>query len=165
MTAYDLLLWHGEEDAIRADPAWRGGNYEKNPAIPLANLLHDMNLTTPEHYAEDVKREGFPVRYAGYGLMKPDAFDVNDSIYQMEAMIHHDVARGGSLEGAAKTVRAKVLVVPSLQDHMVNPGPAMEFAKLLGAKVFPLTSNCGHIAFVCDVAKLSPVTQAFLDGK
>ena len=165
LTAYDLLLWHGEEDAIHADPAWRGGNYEKNPAIPLANLLHDMNLTTPEHYAEDVKREGFPVRYVSYGLMKADAFDVNDQLYQLEAIIHHDIARGGSMEDAAKIVKAKVLIVPSLQDHMVNPGPAIEFAKLLGAKTFPLTSNCGHIAFVCDAAKISPVAQAFLDGK
>jgi homoserine O-acetyltransferase len=168
LTAYDLVLWHGEEDAVRTDPAWRSGNYEKNPAIFMAHILHDMNLTTPEHYAGEVTREGFPARYVSYGLPAPEStpeFDTNDRIYQLEAMIHHDIASGGRLEDAAKLVKARVLVIPSQQDHMVNPAPAIEFAKLIGAKTFLLTSNCGHIAFVCEGAKFNPVVEAFLDSK
>ncbi len=165
MTGYDLALWQAEEDAIRADPAWRGGSYEKTPAMPVVALLHDMNVTTPAHYAREYTREKFPAHYASYGLVGATEFDANDRIYQLEAMIHHDVSRGGSLEEAAKKVKAKVLVIPSQQDHMVNPGPAMDFANLLGAKTLLLTSDCGHVAFGCEAERVGPAVSSFLDGK
>jgi homoserine O-acetyltransferase len=165
LTAYDLLLWHAEEDATRADPAWRGGNYEKNPPLPQVAVLHDMNLSTPGHYAREVGRKGFEARYETYRTKYGTEFDANDRLYQLEAMIHHDVAPGGSMADAAKKVRAKVLVVASEQDHLVNPGPALEFARLLGAKTLLLTSDCGHLAPGCEGAKMNPVVAAFLDGK
>ena len=80
-------------------------------------------------------------------------------------MIGHDVAHGGSLEEAAKRVHAKALVVASQQDHMVNPGPALEFAKLLGAQTLLLTSDCGHLAPGCEADKVDPAVEAFLSGK
>jgi homoserine O-acetyltransferase/O-succinyltransferase len=165
LTAYDLLLWHAQEDAIHADPAWRSGNYEKAPPMAEVAILHDMNLTTPSHYAREVGRNGFAARYADYRATGATDFDANDRLYQLEAMIHHDIAHGGSLEEAARKVRAKVLVVASQQDHMVNPGPALEFAKLLGAKTLLLTSDCGHLAPGCEADKVNPAVEAFLDGR
>jgi len=165
LTAYDLLLWHAEEDATRADPAWRGGNYEKNPPLPQVAVLHDMNLSTPSHYAREVGREGFKTRYEMYQTSYGTDFDANDRLYQLEAIINHDVAAGGSMADAAKKVRAKVLVVASEQDHMVNPAPALEFAKLLGAKTLLLASDCGHLAPGCEGARMNPAVAAFLDGK
>jgi len=56
-----------------------------------------------------------------------------------------------------------VLVVVAAQDHMVNPKPAEDFAKAIGAKVFVLDSDCGHISTGCEAARLAPVIEAFLD--
>lgn len=165
LTSYDLLLWHAEEDAIHADPGWHGGNYEKTPPMPQVGILHDMNLSTPSHYARETSREAFAKHYEEYRVSGATGFDANNQIYQLEAMIHHDVAHGGGMEEAAHKVKAKVLVVPSEQDHMVNPGPALEFAKLLSAKVLLLTSDCGHLAPGCEAGKLNPAVRAFLDGK
>jgi homoserine O-acetyltransferase len=165
LTSYDLLLWYAEEDAIRVNPAWLSGNYEKTPAMPQVAILHDMNVTTPSHYAREVSRDGFAARYASYGTTGATEFDANNRLYQLEAMIHHDIAHGDSLEEAAKRVHAKVLVVASQQDHMVNPGPALEFAKLLDAKVLLLTSDCGHVAVGCEADKVDAAVEAFLDGK
>jgi homoserine O-acetyltransferase len=165
LTAYDLLLWHAEEDATHADPAWQGGNYEKNPPLLQVAVLHDMNLSTPAHYAREVGREGFKTRYEMYRANYGTDFDANDRLYQLEAMIHHDVAEGGSMADAAKKVHAKVLVVASEQDHMVNPGPALEFARLLGAKTLLLTSDCGHLAPGCEGVRMNLLVAAFLDGK
>jgi len=162
LTSYDLLLWHAEEDAIRADPGWNSGNYKKSPAMPQVAILHDMNLTTPGHYAREVNRKSFTEHYAEYARSGATEFDANDRIYQLEAMIGHDIARGGSMEEASKSVHAKVLVVASQQDHMVNPAPALEFAKLIGAKVLLLTSDCGHLAPGCEAAKVSPAVNEFL---
>jgi homoserine O-acetyltransferase/O-succinyltransferase len=165
LTSYDLLLWRAEEDAIRADPGWHDGKYAKSPAMLQVAILHDMNLTTPSHYAREFSREAFGAHYEDYRTSGATEFDANDRLYQLEAMIGHDVAHGGSLEEAAKRVHAKVLVVAAQQDHMVNPAPALEFAKLLGAQTLLLTSDCGHLAPGCEADKLNPVVRAFLDGK
>lgn len=164
LTSYDLLLWHGEEDAIRTNPAWENGNYTGHPVFPQMETLHDMNLTTPTHYAREITLDDFDAHYAGYSKSNPTEMDPNDRIYQLEAMIHHDVAHGGSLEDAGHQVHAKVLVVASEQDHMVNPTPALAFAKLLGAKTLLLTSDCGHLAPGCEADKLNPAVETFLDS-
>jgi homoserine O-acetyltransferase len=165
LTSHDLLLWHAEEDAVRADPAWHAGNYAKTPPLPQVAILHAMNLTTPSAYNASVKREDFPAAYAAYSTLGVSDFDANNRIYQLEAMIQHDIAHGASLEDAAKLVHAKVFVIASRQDHMVNPVPAIEFARLIGAKLLILNSDCGHLAPGCEADKVNPALAAFLDGK
>jgi homoserine O-acetyltransferase/O-succinyltransferase len=71
---------------------------------------------------------------------------------------------GGSMERAAASVKARVLVVVAAQDHVVTPGPAKEFARLLGAKAQLLTleGDCGHLAPGCEWQKLNPAVTDFL---
>jgi homoserine O-acetyltransferase len=69
---------------------------------------------------------------------------------------------GGSMQRAAASVRAKTLVVISVQDHMVNPGPALRFAEGAKASVLKLTGNCGHMATGCESAKMNAAVRAFL---
>ena len=71
-------------------------------------------------------------------------------------------AFGGSLERAAAAVKAKVLVVVSKTDHMVTPGPALEFSRALGAELLELQSDCGHLATICEAATLASTVNAFL---
>ena len=163
LTGYDLLLWHAEEDALKADPAWHEGLYGKAPPMGAVQTLHQMNLTTPAYYARTHPPEKFAEDFAAYFTKGILPFDANDWLSQLEAMIHHDAAHGGSMEEAEKRVKARVLVVVAAQDHMVNPRPAEDFAKAIGAKVFVLDSDCGHISTGCEVGKLAPVVRAFLD--
>ncbi len=76
----------------------------------------------------------------------------------------HDVAEGGPLEEAAAKVRARMLVVVGLQDHMVVPGPALAFAKALKAPTLELASPCGHLAPSCEQEKVSRAIAAFLNS-
>ncbi len=165
LTGYDLLLWHAEEDALKEDSAWRAGHYSAAPPMGLVETIHAMNLSTPTNYARTHPPEKFGVEYAGYFSKGILPFDANDWLAQLEAMIHHDVAHGGSLDDAAKRVKAKVLVVAAAQDHMVNPRPALDFAALLGAKALVLESDCGHLSPGCEAGKLDPAVRGFLDGK
>ena len=57
---------------------------------------------------------------------------------------------GGSMRGAAASVKAKVFVVVSKTDLTVTPGPAIDFAQLLNAKLLVLDDNCGHQAPGCE---------------
>jgi homoserine O-acetyltransferase/O-succinyltransferase len=159
----DLLVYHAVEDALKADPAWRKGLYTKAPPAGEAELILQMNLTTPANFARTHSRVQFDADYAHYqanGILPTDA---NDWLAQVDAIIHLDVAHGGSLAGAAKSVKARVLIVSSAQDHLVNPQPALDFAKLIGAKTLVLEGDCGHLATSCEAATMYPVVRAFLD--
>lgn len=162
LTSTDLLLWNAELHALQNDPAWKGGNYDGHPNLRAVSDIHEFALTTPTHLATGTPRAEFK----GW-LEKVEAdtkFDWNDWHRQLEAMLAQDVARddGGSLAAAAKRVKAKMLIVESEQDHMVNPLPAKEFAKLINAKVVALTGDCGHIATGCESAKINPAIQESL---
>lgn len=162
LTSYDLLLWTNEENAIKQDPAWQGGHYRQKPPVGEADAIHQMNLTTPADYARTHPAAEFSkleAEYTQHGILP---FDANDWLAQLEAMIHHDVAHGGSMADAAKRVKAKVLIVVAAQDHMVNPGPALEFAPLIHAQTLVLDSDCGHLSPGCRADEMYPVVREFL---
>lgn len=164
LTSYDLLLWTNEENAIKEDPAWKDGHYTQKPPVGEAEAIHQMNLTTPTHFAQAHSAADYASveqEYMSKGILP---FDANDWLAQLEAMIHHDVAHGGSMLDAAKKVKAKVLIVAAAQDHMVNPKPALDFAPLIHAQTLVLDSDCGHLSPDCQSSKMYPVVRAFLAG-
>lgn len=56
-------------------------------------------------------------------------------------------------------------MVAAAQDHMVNPGPALDFAKRIGAKTLVLQSDCGHLSPGCEADKMYAVIREFLAEK
>ena len=165
LTSYDLLLWQAELEAAQDDPLYQGGNYAQAPKLPLVEFIHTMNVSTPEHYARTVSRDDYEQKQEEYYTKGILPFDANDWVAQLEAMIHHDVGHGGSLEAAAKKVKARVLVVAAAQDHMVNPQPALVFAPLIHAQTLVLDSDCGHLSPGCEAAKMNPAVKAFLEDR
>jgi homoserine O-acetyltransferase len=163
LAPYDLLLWQAQIEALMRDRDWNGGNYTRNPARALDFAFGELLLTTPTDYNRRTTREKV---LADLEKARGDAkrFDANDKIRQDQAMMALDVSRdfGGSLERAARAVKAKVLVVVAKFDHVVTPGPATEFASLLGAKLMELESDCGHLATACESRRLNEAVAEFL---
>lgn len=164
LTSNDLLLWTTELHALEADVAYKGGDYQGRPTIRAVLDLHALALTTPAYRESQTSREAFP---AWVSAREADtAFDWNDWHRQLEAMIAHDVAKpyGGSIEAAAKRVKAKALFVVADQDHMVSPSPARTFARAMGAnaRVVVLDGPCGHFSTACEAPKLAQSVTAFL---
>ncbi|MEO8212792.1 MAG: alpha/beta fold hydrolase [Myxococcales bacterium] len=153
LAPYDLLLWQSELDAIFSDPEWKGGDYTKQPLLRAVQEIQDLALTTPEHYNRVNTRQTF---LAGIAKRVPPTLDANDRVRQLQAMVHHDVAApaatpfGGSLAKAAAQVKASLLVVVEPRDHMVTPGPALEFAAAARARVLKTDTDCGHLAPSCE---------------
>jgi homoserine O-acetyltransferase len=162
LTSYDMLLWRTEEAAMLADPAYQGGRYAGNPKMPVVQLIHNMNLTTPEFRVGTTSPGAFEAFFAGLEGTTNGAFDANDWRRQIHAMLVQDIGKGDSLEGAAARVKARALVVSSRQDHMVNPIPAINFAPLIHAKLLILEGNCGHLATVCEASTVRPAIAAAL---
>lgn len=160
LAPYDLMLWQTRIDAIKNHRNWNDGNYTVNPTSLIDAEFGALTGSTPEAYNAKTTREQVQQQLAE-ARTKP-TMDANDKIRQMEAMMSLDVADGGSLEDAARKVKAKVLVIPSLHDHVVTPGPALRFAELLRAQTLVLENNCGHGAPNCDQAKVGEAVRAFL---
>jgi homoserine O-acetyltransferase len=167
LTSYDRFLWTATIRAIKADPAWNGGDYSSPPATGLKTVAAIVPLARSTRDA--VVEETPPTEFAKLlgtldeGIIT--GFDANNWIRQAEAMMALDVSAefGGSMEKAAATVEADVLVVVGLRDHMVAPQPALDFAERLFAPVVELGGACGHLAIWCEEAEAFPVIARFLE--
>jgi len=164
LAAYDLLLWQAQIDAIMNDANWNNGNYTTNPARAPEFEFGELLLTTPADYNKKMTREKIIQELKKAREAKGGGFDANDKIRQDQAMMAFDISEqfGGSFEKAAASVKAKVFVVASKFDHVVTPGPALEFAKLINAKVLVLDGDCGHLAPSCEAQKVNPAVDEFL---
>jgi homoserine O-acetyltransferase/O-succinyltransferase len=156
---YDLLLWRTELEAIEL--ARRSGDIEN--AAPVVGMVSALALETPEYHARTTPRDslGKLLDDAKAGAME----SMYDQRAQLHAMIGHDVSRsfGGSMAKAAAVVSADVLNVVGLTDHMVTPGPALEFAELIGRGSLALENDCGHVLSLCDGERVEKAIRAFLE--
>jgi homoserine O-acetyltransferase len=157
LAPYDLMLWQAQIEALMRDRDWRGGNYTANPARALDFAFGELLLTTPTDYNRRKLREQV---FADLEKARRDAkrFDANDKIRQTQAMMSLDVLNN------YRAVKAKVLVVVARFDHVVTPGPASEFATLVGAKLVELEGDCGHLATSCESRKLTDAVNQFLNA-
>src|SRR2546430_14462676 len=128
-TAYDLLLWKTELSLI-----------DSPLGMKAAADINEMHLHTPSYIATHTKDIDALMKSHEDSLRR-----LNPANYAavLRAMIGHDI-------GSPEAVRAKTLVVVSLQDHMVNPGPAEEFARATKSELLSLTGDCGHVATACE---------------
>lgn len=163
LAPYDIVLWRAQIEALMRDRDWRGGNYSVNPARALDFAFGELLLSTPTDYNQRKTREQ-TISDLEKARLDTKRFDANDKIRQVQAMLQLDVSRefGGSLEHAARAVKAKVFVVVAKYDHVVTPGPATEFARLLGAKLLDLEGDCGHLATGCEADRLHKAVAEFL---
>ena len=157
LAPYDLMHWSAQLEALMRDRDWKGGNYVANPARALDFAFGELLLTTPTDYNRRKTREQV---FADLEKARNDAkrFDANDKIRQVQAMMSLDVARDFG------AVKAKVLVVVARFDHVVTPGPAFEFAQLMGARILDLDGDCGHLETSCKSRLLSIVVTEFLNA-
>jgi homoserine O-acetyltransferase/O-succinyltransferase len=163
LSSYELTLFQLQVDAIRNDPEWKQGEYTRQPGVSTIAEAEALTLTTPANYNREVSRERFrdAIEDSKIGVANIDA---NNRIRQAEAMMAHDVSApyGGSMESAAARVKAKVLVIVDVHDHMVTPQAAVDFASLLHARVISLESDCGHNGPECEMEKVAPQVATFL---
>jgi homoserine O-acetyltransferase len=164
-TSYDKLLWTAEMDALRLDPEWKDGQgtMPMRASFAVYNEIGNMNVTSPAYRVAKTSPQDFPqfIEQTRKELTI-DAAAACDAIRQRQAINALDIPGefGDTMEQAAKSVRAKLLVVISPEDHMVNPTPAVAFAGMMGAPVLTLDSPCGHSSLECISA--GPIVAKFL---
>jgi homoserine O-acetyltransferase len=129
----DQRRWQAYVETVNANPAWKRALLALARASPLA-AVNELSVNPADHTRQ------------AQAVMALDIF----------------TAFGGSMERAAATIRASLLVVGTRGDREVNPEPAFEFGPLAHAEVLELDGRCGHQAPSCEQTTLWPAIARFL---
>jgi homoserine O-acetyltransferase/O-succinyltransferase len=162
LTPYDLEVKEIMLGTIYADPAYEDGKYTIEPPLKLANLFGALTVTTPELRNAQTTREDFRAFVERAEAAQP--IDANDRVWQLKAVVNHDVIGKRTMAEAARSTRARFLVVVSARDHLVNPQPALEWAAALGAPTYISLGSCAHLIMTCDADAVSSRVRHFLDS-
>src|SRR6478736_2198304 len=147
LSTYDLLWMHTYIEAVKSDTAYHGGNYTVNPASPLSIHLTQLLLTTPATLNNTVPVDKFSTWLASLEKQNPFTVDCNNFLWQTKAVMMHDITAkaGGSLENAAKMIKAKMLIIANKQDHIINQTSSIKFAEMTKAELVVMDSDLGHL--------------------
>jgi homoserine O-acetyltransferase len=182
-TAEQIALCALQNRAIRADPAFRGGDYYDAPVGPSAGLavargIGQVSYRTANELQTRFGRDaqGFedPLkggRYAvesyleHHGDKLPARFDANSYIVLSEAMNHHDVGRGrGGVHAALGLVEADVTVAGIDSDRLYPVELQHELSALLPSAppVSVVHSDHGHDGFLLESEAIGKVIAGAL---
>lgn len=158
LATYDIVLW----ETYRRILEWSLDCSCQLPAAVSQGLFFLMG--GPDYHARVSPRDRLDeinTRLEEADIEIGRAWDLRS---QLLAMISHDVSSpfDGSMEDAASQVQADFLIVVGLTDHVVTPGPALDFGQLFGAESLALANDCGHSAHSCAPAAFRPRVDAFL---
>jgi homoserine O-acetyltransferase len=160
LTSYDLQVKEIMLGTIFADPDYHDGHYSRQPALKLANLFGALTVTTPELRNQQTPRD----KFQDFLLTTeaPQPIDANDRVWQLRAVMRHDVIGNRTPAEAARSTRARFLIIVSAEDHLVNPQPALDWAQTVGAPVYISHGSCAHLIMNCDAAAVSSRVRSFL---
>jgi homoserine O-acetyltransferase len=165
-----------QQAAIRADPAWAGGDYSlgAGPAAGLgvarriAHLTYRSAFELGERFDATVQGDG---RYAVDSYLHHHAtklarrFDAGSYVVLTEAMNSWDVGRGrGGLEAALARVTARAVVAGVDSDRLYPIAQQQQVADALGVPLREVGSPYGHDGFLIETAAVGALLQELLDG-
>ena len=162
-SSYDLLLWSTREQLISS--AHKCGMNEKDIFKSL-NMLTQLVARTPDWYVENNPREKFSEILKSFDRDAPTHWNSYDYLYQLRAMITHDISRGFASKDELKNhIKADVFLIIASQDHILHPSSSYEFARITNCKTLILDDKCGHLSVNCNIDKVREEIKSLLNKK
>lgn len=162
-TSNDMLVFNAELRAIEAAGAINDGDAW---GFSMLAALQAFTTRTPEYYLRHIPQADVLsfLADAEKALMK---YNLTDWAWQLKAILGHNIFKPpvASEAEAAKAIRAKLLVVVSRNDLLVNPEPSLALAGALKANVLVLQGDCGHFSFLCETDLITSTTSSFLSSQ
>lgn len=180
--------------AIRLDPAWRGGDYYdaavgEGPwqGLAVARKVAQVTFRSDNVFTDRFGRDLADMDAANHGIGLWDAFEVeryldhhadrlirrfdtNSYLYISKAMDLHDVARGrGGLESATARIAAPTLAVGISSDILYPSYQQRQVRDLVArngvrAEYTEIHSPHGHDAFLVDVPQMADALTVWLES-
>jgi homoserine O-acetyltransferase/O-succinyltransferase len=167
--------------AIKADPAWQGGDYHASGRIPtaglgvarrIAHLTYRGEAELDQRFANDAQGDENPLdggRYAVDSYLQHQAdkliqrFDPGSYVVLSEVLNNHDVGRNrGSLEKVLRECTVPVIVGGIASDRLYPLRLQVELAEQLGNCVGGLQvvhSDNGHDGFLTEFDAISDLLK------
>lgn len=184
-TADQIALNSVQIEAIKADPAFKNGEYyEAKPGfgphhgLALARRMALLNYRSPNELNQRFARSwqspavsplGGGGRFAVesyldfHGNKFTRRFDANSYITLVNAMNSHDIARDrGSIDEALKLVKAKALVAGIDSDRLFPIEGQRQIAAGLDVELHVLASEFGHDGFLIEKDLVGPLLSSLL---
>ena len=180
--------------AIRLDPAWRGGDYYdaavgEGPwqGLAVARKVAQVTFRSDNVFTDRFGRDLADMDAVNHGIGLWDAFEVeryldhhadrlirrfdtNSYLYISKAMDLHDVARGrGGLESATARITAPTLAVGISSDILYPSYQQRQVRDLVArngvrAEYTEIHSPHGHDAFLVDVPQMADALTVWLES-
>lgn len=161
-SSYDMLLWSTREQLIRS--AHECGMSEKE-IFKTINMLTQLVARTPDWYIQNNPREKFDEILKGFEREAPTYWNSYDYLYQLKAMISHDISKGfNSKEELKQHIKADLFLVIAKKDHILHPSSSLEFAKIMDCKTLILDDDCGHLSVNCNLDRVREEIKSFLNN-
>jgi homoserine O-acetyltransferase len=190
-SAEEIGLCSVQNEAIRADPAFRGGDYYdaapgEGPhrgmgiARRIGHLSYRSELELDARFGRAPQPGEDPLTAATHGRYSVESyldhhadklarrFDAGSYVVLSEAMNHHDVGRGrGGLAQALGGVRCRVAVAGIDSDRLYPLRLQRELAELLPGRpaVTEISSLYGHDSFLIESDAVGRFIRAALQGE
>ncbi len=182
-TAGQIALCSLQIRAIRADPAFAGGDYYATGARPTAGLAlargigqysYRTDLEFESRFGRNAQEEEDPRKGGRFAMESylehhgdklARRFDPNSYIVLSEAMNHHDVGRDrNGVARALAGVRADVTVAGITSDRLYPLELQHQLARLLpgGRPVTVIDSTSGHDGFLLETEQVGAVVASVL---
>ena len=138
----------------------------ENEILKKLNIIIQLLARTPGHTNKSYPTEKFHELARKFERTSP-VFTTSCYLAQVEAMFSHDITRyyNSSFEETSKNIKAKMFIIVSETDLLLNPKPALDFAVSAKAKILLLKNDCGHLAVGCELDLCRTEIQKFLDEK
>lgn len=160
-SSYDMLLWSTREQLIRT--AHECGMSEKE-IFKTINMLTQLVARTPDWYVKNNPREKFDEILKSFDKDAPTYWNSYDYLYQLKAMISHDISKGfNSKEDLKRHIKAKLFLVIAKKDHILHPSSSLEFAKIMNCRTLILDDDCGHLSVNCNLDRVREEIKSFLN--
>ena len=162
LTTFDRLIfdtWRASvEDMVGAGAAtefvWRQASRLEALRMRTPRFLNDSGGA---HLARSINEVAVAYR---------DTWSPADYAAQLRAMAAHDISApfGSDMTRAASAVQARMLVVWTPDDQLIDPRPGAAFARLVGADTLAVRSDCGHAVFWCEPDRIGRVVRGFMSS-
>jgi len=161
LSSYDLLWTNLQINLIEH---LQKLNSPKRSIKAYSDMITALISRTPEYFNESINSSDFE-KYFNKFYKEPDSiYTLDNYLIQMKAIVSYDLTKyfDEDLENLVRRVKAKLLIIVSESDMMVNSKNAIKFAEYSNSEILVLKNNCGHMGVNCEMEKVKKIINNFL---